>query len=83
VPAARPSPLEVHWRALDGGSGIDAGASTLEIDGRRVAVGYDPEISGFFWRPLEPLAAGEHAYRMEAVDRLGNRATQAGTFRIP
>jgi hypothetical protein len=82
TPAARPSPLEVRWRASDSGAGLDPLAAALEIDGRRVAVALDPEVGGYCWRPLVPPARGSHAYRIEAVDRLGNRATRAGTIRI-
>ncbi len=72
----------MRWRASDALAGLDPLASALEIDGRRVAVALDPEVGGFCWRPLVAPARGSHTYRIAAVDRLGNRATRAGTFRI-
>ena len=78
---ARPAPWEVRWAAGDGGAGIDAAACTLEVDGRRVPVEYDPEAGVCRWRPPQPPAAGRHAYRLTVGDRLGNRGTRSGSFR--
>jgi hypothetical protein len=86
-PGGRGAPLEVRWRAGDGGVGVDAAACVLEVDGRREAVEYDPETGAFRWRPDERpggrLPAGRHAYRLTAADRLGNRRTYGGSFRLP
>lgn len=80
---ARPTPFEVRWPAADRGSGIAGEESVLEVDGRRVPVEYDGENGVFRWRPRERPAAGRHAYRLQAEDRLGNRAERAGTLRVP
>lgn len=79
---ARPIALEVRWRVGDRGAGIDAAACTLAVDGRRVAVEFDPEAGACRWRPAGWLPAGRHAYVLQVADRLGNRGARAGMFRV-
>lgn len=83
APDVRPRPLEVRWSVGDVGSGLAASDMILTVDGRRVAVEYDSEGGTMGWRPLLPPIPGTHAYRVEVTDRLGNRSSREGTFRIP
>ena len=49
----------------------------IYLDDRRVPAEYDPEGGRLTWRPRARIAAGRHSLRIEAVDRLGNRATSS------
>lgn len=64
----------------DGGSGVDARATTFEVDGRRVPSEWDSEDGELRWRPRVPPVRGRHAVRVIAVDRAGNRSVRAGSF---
>jgi hypothetical protein len=70
--------LEV--RLEDEGSGVDARASTFEIDGHRVPSEWDAEEHTLRWRPLRAPAAGSHRYRLIATDRAGNVGRSSGSF---
>lgn len=80
---AEPGPYS-RWRVeasvIDEGSGIDARASTLRVDGRRVPTEWDPESRVLRWRPLAPPAAGAHDVEVVAQDRAGNRTIRRGRF---
>jgi hypothetical protein len=80
---ARPGPYSrwaVEASADDAGSGIDASASYLKIDGRRVPTEWDPEAGRLRWRPLRPPAAGAHDVVVVAADRAGNTTRAVGKF---
>ena len=61
-------------RLTDRGSGLSGRDQAIYYDERRVPAEYDPESARLTWRPRTPLAPGRHIARIEAVDRLGNRA---------
>jgi len=80
-------PASYRWRAsvpeaafaariADSGAGLAPGDQSIFLDGRRVPAEYDPEAGRLTWRPRARPASGTHALRIEAVDRLGNRATR-------
>ncbi|MEP7028993.1 MAG: M23 family metallopeptidase [Candidatus Eisenbacteria bacterium] len=58
----------------DRGAGLSAREQSIFVDGRRVPAEYDSEAGRLTWRPRAGLAPGRHSVRIEAVDRLGNRA---------
>ncbi|HEU4333269.1 MAG TPA: M23 family metallopeptidase [Candidatus Eisenbacteria bacterium] len=66
----------------DEGSGVDATASWIEVDGRRVPTEWDAEAGRLRWRPAAPPAAGAHDVIVVAADRAGNVARLTGRFRI-
>jgi hypothetical protein len=62
-------------RIRDEGAGLSPGDQAIYLDEKRVPAEYDPEAGRLTWRPRARIAAGRHTLRIEAVDRLGNRAT--------
>jgi hypothetical protein len=62
-------------RIRDDGAGLSPADQAIYLDEKRVPAEYDPEAGRLTWRPRARIAAGRHALRVEAVDRLGNRAT--------
>lgn len=87
APARRPSAgaystWSLTARVTDRASGVSGRASGFTVDGVRVPTEWDAEASLLRWRPLTPPAAGKHEYRVEAVDRAGNRTVRSGTFVI-
>jgi hypothetical protein len=61
------------------GSGVDARATRLEVDGRRVPGEWDAVAKTLRWRPLRPPARGAHEVVAMVVDRAGNaRRRHAG-----
>jgi len=64
----------------EGGSGLDARASRLEVDGRAVPTEWDSEERMLRWRPRRPPAKGTHRVGVVAADRAGNQARVSGTF---
>ncbi len=69
-------------RVTDTASGVVGRASGFTVDGVRVPTEWDAEQRLLRWRPLAPPAPGRHAYRVEAVDRAGNRKVRSGVFVI-
>jgi len=78
-------PAAYRWRAqderpafsariADSGSGLAPDDQSIFLDDRRVPAEYDPEAGRLTWRPRARIASGRHLLRIEAVDRLGNRA---------
>jgi hypothetical protein len=61
----------------DAGAGLSAGDQEMFLDNRRVPAEYDPEAGRLTWRPRARIASGHHELRIEAFDRLGNRAVKA------
>lgn len=72
--AAQPS---FSARVRDDGAGLSAGDQMMFLDDRRVPAEYDPEAGRLTWHPRARIASGHHGLRIEAVDRLGNRAVKA------
>ena len=64
------------------GSGVNARESYFAVDGKRVAVEWDPEADVLRWRPLEPPPSGTHRYDVVAADRAGNISVRSGTFML-
>ncbi len=84
-PAAKRGPYSrwaVEAMVTERGSGVDARASWLEVDGARVPTEWDPEAKRLRWRPANPPAPGAHQVVVVAADRAGNVAREAGRFRI-
>jgi murein DD-endopeptidase MepM/ murein hydrolase activator NlpD len=61
----------------ESGSGVDARASYLTFDGRRVPTEWDPDAAVLRWRPLHAPNAGSHRVEVVALDRSGWRGIQA------
>jgi hypothetical protein len=74
------------WRlaavARDATSGIVGRLSGFTVDDVKVPTEWDAEEKLLRWRPRTPPAPGTHRYRLEVVDRVGNRAVRIGTFVI-
>ena len=75
--------LAARWaleaRITEEGSGVDARASYLVVDGRRVPSEWDAVAGTLRWRPLSPPANGSHEVEIVAADRAGNvRRRRAG-----
>jgi hypothetical protein len=62
------------------GSGLNARACYFVVDGKKVAVEWDPEADALRWRPLKRPASGTHKYDVIAEDRAGNQSIRSGTF---
>lgn len=67
---------------VEEGSGVDARASWLEIEGKRVPTEWDPEARRLRWRPLRAPGAGSHRAAVVAADRAGNLTRVEGSFRV-
>jgi hypothetical protein len=74
------STWELRAPLSDPGSGVDARASRMVVDGKRVPSEWDGEEGVLRWRPLRAPAAGRHRYQVTAVDRAGNVRTASGTI---
>ncbi len=72
----------VEASVSDEGSGVDAGRSYFEIDGRKAPSEWDPDAGRLRWRPAKPPAPGTHAVVIVASDRAGNMTRATGTFRM-
>ena len=69
------APLPAVAAAIrDHGAVLSAREQSIYVDDRRVPAEYDPEAGRLTWRPRARLTPGRHVVRIEAVDRLGNRA---------
>ena len=62
------------------GSGLDAKASHLEIDGRAVPTEWDAEEHVLRWRPAKAPRKGTHQAAAVVVDRAGNVGRETRTF---
>ncbi|MBI1798657.1 MAG: M23 family metallopeptidase [Candidatus Eisenbacteria bacterium] len=62
------------------GSGVNARASYVVVDGIRRPTEWDAEQRVLRWRPLAPPARGEHRYTLVASDRAGNVRRSSGRF---
>jgi hypothetical protein len=69
-------------RLTEQGSGVDARACRLVVDGRRVPSEWDSEEGVLRWRPRRRPAAGVHRYTLVAIDRAGNQRRAAGRFTL-
>jgi hypothetical protein len=74
LPRADAPPPPVSAAIRDHGAGLSARDQAIYVDDRREPAEYDPEGGRLTWRPRARLAPGHHVVRIEAVDRLGNRA---------
>ena len=70
----------IEARVTEQGSGLDARASHLMVDGKRMATEWDSEARVLRWRPRRVPAAGRHRVTVIAVDRAGNQTRTAGSF---
>jgi len=72
----------IEASVLEQGSGIDARASWLEVDGVRVATEWDPEAGRLRWRPAKPPVRGTHSIVVVAADHAGNETRTRGEFYV-
>jgi hypothetical protein len=72
----------VEFPIVERGSGLDARACRLIVDGARRPVEWDGEKSVLRWRPLDPPAPGAHAATLTAVDHAGNARRMSARFVI-
>jgi len=70
----------IEARITEQGSGLDARASYLIVDGKRMATEWDSEARVLRWRPRRVPAAGRHRVTVVAVDRAGNQTRTPGSF---
>lgn len=78
--AAGPYPRwAIEVKVEEEGSGVDARASRLVVDGRRVPAEWDAVAGTLRWRPVRAPARGAHEVTAVVVDRAGNaRRRHAG-----
>jgi hypothetical protein len=69
-------------RAVDRTSGVSGRDSYFVVDGERVPTEWDSEMGLLRWRPRVTPQPGRHEYRVEVVDRAGNRKVRHGVFVI-
>ena len=83
-PAKQPaySRWAVEATVVERGSGVDARASWLEVNGARVPTEWDPEAGRLRWRPATPPAHGRYEVTIVVADRSGNETREPGRFRI-
>ena len=67
-------------RLEEGGSGVDARASYVMIDGVRRPAEWDSEEGVLRWRPRRAPSRGDHRFEFVAADRAGNVARRSGRF---
>ena len=72
----------VEASVVEEGSGVDARASWIEVDGVRVPTEWDPEAGRLRWRPAKPPSRGTHTVLIVAVDHAGNTTRKKGRFRL-
>jgi hypothetical protein len=70
----------IEATVTENGSGMDARASRLEIDGQPMPTEWDAEEHILRWRPARAPAKGTHRVEAIAVDRAGNVGRAAGAF---
>jgi hypothetical protein len=81
--AATPGPYNrwaIEAAITEKGSGVNARASYIVVDGKKVAAEWDPEADVLRWRPLARPAKGAHKYDVVVEDRAGNASIRSGTF---
>lgn len=84
-PLAMTTPLaDVIAHAVDTGAGLTSDGWRLAIDGVDVTGATEIGTAGtIMYVPTRPWSPGDHAVRVTAVDRSGNRAVRSWTFSIP
>ena len=85
APRVRAGPYSrwaVEASVVEKGSGVDARASWMEVDGVRVPTEWDPEAGRLRWRPARPPGRGTHAVLIVAADHAGNTTRAEGQFRL-
>jgi hypothetical protein len=82
VPRGAYSTWALTARVVDRTSGVAGRASGFTVDGARVPTEWDPEARVLRWRPGTAPTPGTHPWRVEAVDRCGNRSEKRGVFVI-
>jgi hypothetical protein len=69
-------------KVTDTGSGVDAGSLRAFVDDEPAIVSIDPDTGRIDGRTTKALPYGEHRIRLEAEDRLGNRASREFTVSL-
>jgi len=73
----------VSARVTDSGSGVAVDAIRLAVDGAEVSALCDIVDGHVRYEPSRPWTEGEHAVRLTASDRSGNRSVRTWTFQLP
>ena len=66
----------------DEGSGINASAVRISVDGADVTANATVIPSRVWYTPAEPLSSGSHQVRVKAEDRQGNAAEKSWSFAV-
>lgn len=64
----------------DSGSGVDVRTLEVELDGVAIASEVAASVSGFSFRPTQPLSEGPHTLVVRVADAAGNRASAQTAF---
>ena len=73
----------VTAKVTDSGSGVAIDAIRLAVDGVEVSALSDVADGLIRYEPGRPWTEGEHAVRLTASDRSGNRSVRTWTFQLP
>ena len=73
----------VTAKVTDSGSGVAVDAIRLAVDGVEVSALSDVADGLIRYEPGRPWTEGEHAVRLTASDRSGNRSVRTWTFQLP
>ena len=73
----------VSAKVTDSGSGVAVEAIRLAVDGVEVSALSDVADGLIRYEPGRPWTEGEHAVRLTASDRSGNRSVRTWTFQLP
>jgi hypothetical protein len=66
----------------DAGSGVDAATLRAFVNGETAIVAIDPDTGRVSGRSTKPLPYGQHRFRLEAEDRLGNTTSREFTVDV-
>ena len=73
----------ISAKVTDSGSGVAVDAIRLAVDGVEVSALSDVIDGQVRYEPSRPWTEGEHALRLTASDRSGNRSVRTWTFQLP
>lgn len=73
----------ISARIVDAGAGVAADGVRLAVDGIDVTAMLELTAGIMHYQSLRPWAEGDHAVRMIATDRSGNRSVAEWAFNIP
>jgi hypothetical protein len=73
----------ISGKVADSGSGVDVSSIKAFVDGEVAIVSYDPDTGTIGGRTIKALQYGQHRFRLEAKDKLGNSAHIEVTADMP